>query len=349
MTDQNDIHFADDEDLLGRYVLGSLPEDERARLDIHVATCQACARAVHQERLLAAGIKRQGRDELKQALRARLAASKTGVPWPKILAAAALVAILGGAGVYYRYFSAVPSIPEIVERSPAHAREAEPSIASEPSGAPVSDEAQHPAAPISRATLDAKAKQDKLAPLALTETMTKKESSSEISRADTLSGRNAFQGRLNEKASEAFWAEGSVEGPEQELAGALNQAVSGNTQGELSKRAVAAPQAASGKDNTVRDQELQQYVLKQAPSNALPPVRQKSLQAARQTTVQTRVERRGEVTTLTLFLDSLLDEQALKNARVQALADDSVVITLGQKKISYKFPPAIGAQTQTRK
>jgi len=352
MTDQDNIHFANDEDLLGRYVLGSLSKEERARFDVHVASCQTCARAVHQERLLAAGIKRQGRDELKQALRARLDASKPGLPWPKILAAAAVVAILGGVGVYYRYFTAAPPVPEIAERPPLQAQEAEPSDIPQPSGGSVSDEAKRPAAlsaPSSKGTLDAKAKTEIVVAAPLPEKITKKESFGETARADRLSARNALEGGLNEKAPEAFWAEGSVEGPGEEREVAFDQAVSGKAHSELRRMMAASPQAASAKDNSLRDQEIPQFVLKQASSTALPAVRQKTLQAAAQTTVQTKVERKGEVTTMTLFLDTLMDEGALKKARVQALGDDSVVVMLGLKKISYKFPPGSTAQTQTKK
>jgi hypothetical protein len=62
--------------------------------------------------------------------------------------------------------------------------------------------------------------------------------------------------------------------------------------------------------------------------------------------IPTRVEKNGQRTTLTMYLDSLVDENDLQRAQVDALRDDSVVVTLGGKKILYRFPH--GGETQSQ-
>jgi hypothetical protein len=91
----------------------------------------------------------------------------------------------------------------------------------------------------------------------------------------------------------------------------------------------------------------EQYRLRQQPASALPGNRESAGRDQRR--VPTRVDQRGGTTTMTLYLDSLVDEKDLKSARVEALGDDSVVVRLGGKKILYRFPSGQAAQQQRQK
>jgi hypothetical protein len=65
-------HWTTNEGLLAGYVLDRLSDAERKTCDRHLASCQDCRRRLEDERLLAAGVRRAGRDELKSRLRQRL-------------------------------------------------------------------------------------------------------------------------------------------------------------------------------------------------------------------------------------------------------------------------------------
>lgn len=352
MTDQDDTHFVSNEDLLGRYVLGALDDVERARLDGHLATCPACAQTVHQERLIAAGVKRLGRDELRRSLRTRLVPPQRDLRWPRILAAAGLIATLTGIGIYYLRFNGVPSVPEIAERPPAPVHGNESPSLPQPALAPSADQfRQEPmrSAPGSNALTDAKTKSSEAPSSQRSITDAETRSPSEAVRVTQAPVHKELARKLTEETPAAFWAEGNVEGPEGVRGGAAERRSFSGSRSDLPvlKREQSVNQAAAAKDAST--QPPPQFVLRQASSGALPVLRQKALKAAAQMTVQTKVERKGEVTTMTLFLDSLLDEGALRGARVQTLGDDSLVVTLGQKRISYKLPPGTTAQVQTKK
>jgi len=67
-----DEHWTTDEELLGHFVLGKLPDAQRQALERHLQSCPECRKRVDGERLLAAGVQRAGREDMKARLRERL-------------------------------------------------------------------------------------------------------------------------------------------------------------------------------------------------------------------------------------------------------------------------------------
>ncbi|MBP1655643.1 MAG: hypothetical protein H6Q31_244 [Bacteroidetes bacterium] len=65
-------HWTLDEELLAEYVLGRLSDSRREACASHLASCAECRRRLEDEQLLAAGVQRAGREELKARLRERL-------------------------------------------------------------------------------------------------------------------------------------------------------------------------------------------------------------------------------------------------------------------------------------
>lgn len=105
-------HWAEDGDLLSRYVLERVPPAGRVELERHLTACAECRALVEQERVLAAGIRRAGRDHL----RARLAAQvrdgrRAAVPWPRVLAAAAVLLVIAGVLVVPRWLAVRTEAP----------------------------------------------------------------------------------------------------------------------------------------------------------------------------------------------------------------------------------------------
>jgi hypothetical protein len=103
MSDNAGIHWTDDEELLSRFVLGRISGARALGLEAHLASCERCRKAVEQERIVAAGVRRLGREELKRSIARNVHRTPMTVPWPKILAAAAVVVIAGGVLLYDRW------------------------------------------------------------------------------------------------------------------------------------------------------------------------------------------------------------------------------------------------------
>jgi hypothetical protein len=134
MTQEPTSHWTDDDALLGRFVLGAVPSADRPALDAHLAGCEQCRKAVETERLLAAGVRRLGRDQLKRSLAERLRVHPPVThPWPRILAAAAIVVIAGGVALYSRWITLQHEQPELPDRSADSAHSGSPPAAQLPS------------------------------------------------------------------------------------------------------------------------------------------------------------------------------------------------------------------------
>ena len=85
-------------------VLGRLTHDENARVTSHLAGCTQCRKAFEQELLLAAGTKEWARAVMKHKLAGQIAVTaQRPVPWPHILGAAALLVVIIGVGVLFRW------------------------------------------------------------------------------------------------------------------------------------------------------------------------------------------------------------------------------------------------------
>ena len=65
-------HWTLDEELLAEYVLGRLSDSQREACSRHLASCAECRKHLEDEQLLAAGVQRAGRADLKARLRQRL-------------------------------------------------------------------------------------------------------------------------------------------------------------------------------------------------------------------------------------------------------------------------------------
>lgn len=104
MTGPPEEHIA--EDRLEAFARGALSRAEGEQILAHVQRCARCRAALSAEISLAEGVRQSARDEFKRRLAARIAASRpAGVPWPRILGAAATILILAGIGIAYHWLS----------------------------------------------------------------------------------------------------------------------------------------------------------------------------------------------------------------------------------------------------
>ena len=65
MTENTNIHWTDDNELLSKFVMRQLPPVEEERLSSHLRTCENCQQAVKQETRIVAGTARSMGVEVK--------------------------------------------------------------------------------------------------------------------------------------------------------------------------------------------------------------------------------------------------------------------------------------------
>ncbi len=349
MTDLRTYHIAEDEELLGRFVLGTLGEDERLAVEQHIAGCDACAAAVRRERLIAAGVRRLGRDQLKNVLRESpgLETLKP-VLWPKIVSAAAVIGLIVGAGLYYDWLGSgnVPATTEQFKQDIAREERAKteaPPVASVPrvrdESKDLADARREPqsfARSAPGAAEKKPARADEPAP---------RKVQGELSAAQPSGAgvKRETEGIGGEAAapSAAFWTEGTQLGGTHEDVGAAQAAdkVSAESQvlsKELDRKSKSANQLKAAVNE--KSSSVSNYLVNQAPASDLPRERQMIQQRNAGGGVQTLVKQDGDVTTMTIYLDSLVDPVEVKNASVEPASDDSVVVTLGKQRIGYRLP-----------
>jgi hypothetical protein len=94
----------------------------------------------------------------------------------------------------------------------------------------------------------------------------------------------------------------------------------------------------------------QRFVVSQMPADALPRALQLKGQLTRRSSVQTMIEPTADSVRLVLYLDSLVAERDLRDATVQQVSNDSVIVSLGRRQYGYRLPSGWNQQSaETRK
>jgi hypothetical protein len=317
----NDRHIIDDPERASEYVLGRLSPAERERIDAHVGTCPECRALLERELRVAAAARRLGRDGMKARIRSGVARPQRAA---RILAVAATIAALVGIGVVTRHFMVEQ---EIRQEAPSMTDRVAP---------PQEQQALRTAPPAASGSADMKAV-DKLR-------QRSREDTREIprDRDETVASNVAAPAAsVQEHARKAEAA------PIQdvEVAGKVATGESYWTDGiaspppEREERMMSAA-AKEKKDVTGKGAgnaaEAPQFVLTQRRAADLPVMQQN--RQIRRNSVPTLFEQRGSQTLMTLYLDSLVDQNELSRARVEQPGADSLVIRMQNQSIQYQLP-----------
>jgi anti-sigma factor RsiW len=362
MVDRASPHIADDPDRLEEFVLGRLDAAGREAVENHVASCDRCAKAVRNERALAAGARSLGRSIVKENLQRRLAlrAAPSRTPWPRILSVAAVLCILAGVGWLNHWFLGTEPRSEMVTDKLSGAK-------SPGAEQPMPRPTEQPTAPSTRrADRDEEgkitaaprppeyaAKADR--PAGETDARVRSAEESRPVVKNEMADLAADGGRQKvgisqdvkidmEKAGpeESFWVEGKAiaEAPTM-----VTGMAAGKDASQLKKKSVAQAPLAEKETRSlqaagsVAAQSNMNFRVLQRTSGALPGSRQNLQQRnAPPSGVQTHFENKQGETVMTLYLDSLVDRRDLRNATVDRVADDSLIVNIGNQKIGYRLP-----------
>jgi len=333
MTEEPAEHI--DEDVLERYALGALNDEERHAVESHASACPRCMEALRREALIAAGVRLAGRADLKASLRRRIDAQERPARRWRMLAAAAVACAVTGGTLYYawigRWGHPVTPPPPIAQSEAL------------PADKVVRDDGSS-AGGLAGSNAPAPAAQSAVGRTAAHPPAHSPEGAASTAREELKSLETAGPATPSRVGEEGYWSEGIVEETpthndalqESGAARALSAGAFKKEAGEL--KGAAAKDAMTG--------ERQQFHLRQKPASALPPVVGEKQRLAQGTLVPARVDQRGTTTTMTLYLDTLVDETQLRDASVRQAGGDTVIVELGKRKILYRIPTAAGAGQQ---
>jgi hypothetical protein len=343
MTEYSDQHPALDPDRVEQYVLGRLTPREQQAFDSHLQLCAQCKQAVDAELRLAAGVRRSGRDELKKRLAVSLE-ERSAVPWPRLMAAAAIVVIVAGIGIVSLWINRQQATDPSLKETP-------PSAAEQRTGS--------------------EGTQDKLAGSVQTSPPGPKGAAADRvpipSRQDARKPKEQFGAPKDEAVSVADARRESAKNEAQTPAPAAGASIAGSAAGvwtegtlletEPSSNATARSNAAEEKLDMVGPAhskktmkaatETESVLLYQQPSQSLTQ-RQRQQQSARRQRILTYAEQLGTQIQLTLYPDTLFAPADLARAAVNRLGEDSLLIRVGQQSIGYRLPQGF-LQQRTRK
>jgi hypothetical protein len=323
----NDRHVSDDPELTAGYVLGKVSPEEKERIEAHLQGCAACRAAVEAELRVAAAARRLGRDQIKGRLRRRLAPAHRST---RILAVAASIVTLIGIGVIARQILVRNEQPQLESALKEQKQERSMSTdlaspSNERERLRAGSEQDHAEVTKRKANLQNAAQ----APAG------RRDESLTVSGAPPPSPAVAM-----EKAREAT----APAARDAEVAGKVSAEESYWTEGIPSSTSLREGRALSvtmdKKDASAKGAgaaaPTQQFVLTQRRAAEL-PASQQNRQIFRNS-IPTHVQQRGAQTVMTLYLDSLVDQNELSRARVEQPGADSLVIRLRDQNIQYQLP-----------
>ena len=365
MSDRH-IHWTEDEEKLERFVLDRVEPAERNELEVHLRTCEICQQTVRNERQLMAEIRRVGRKDMKDRLNSRLSASAgQEIPWPRVLSLAALFLIVLSVGVFNGWFGsqqrelqtlsdettvmsapAAPGQNEPVEKSVTQpqdigkdiARQDAPALSRTAPGTEYRTKESDAASADGRKAMVDKMLRDEHAG--------KEEGEYSILGADKNKSEQGLRAQEGFAASlQEVWVTGNVLAPASEpAAGTISLEQDAQESGKmksLSKKDARQQGAVSG----TQIFNGQSVALSQQPAGALPLAQQNE---RRRQTIETQVQSYNQTLHLTLYLDSLVDDEALRTAFVQQVSQDSLVVNIANQRIGYRIPANLNTQTRTR-
>ncbi len=362
MNENNNTSSHADQEMLSRYVLDRMSPAERDLFEQHLRTCPQCLLAVEEETLLAAGVRRLGRTELRKRLAQNIAqAPALALPWLRIAAAAAVLLIVGGIGFFGNWFGAGSGRSDRLSETISDGQASSSPQKSERAAAPslaapentVSSRTDETAQSTDRMTqpLTQDDRREKLVtPLPV-------QPESGVKRK----GRLPEPGRENEIApgSEAsgiaetrtagirrtqIWTAGMIEEIGKHRAAEVRKDIPDKPQ----ERGEADRVAARQEPGTLKQMGYVQgldgrrpVILNQRPASALPPAQQALHFQSLRPQVQTLIEESKDTLRMILYLDPPLTAQAFGEARVEQITDDSLVVRFPGLTIGYALPPGL--------
>ena len=353
MKESDKKYWTDDPERIEKYVLGQVSAEEKLRMEKEIADCEPCKAKLREEMEIAAGIRRYGRDALKQRLRSKLKRERASqyYSYQYIGLAASVVIIAIGIGLYKIWFS------DLV--APKQFRQQEIVLTQKQDSAEekiVPQENNEQGTPSQNLTEQREIAKRKKSNLADEQLSNKPSQISSGAGADQLqqtppAAALADAGESNSsQGSSAIWLIGKVV----MVTGQLETMSHSESKMEMSKRSdkqgmkeKSVETAASEKMIAVRRAKDEGIVLQQRAAKDIPDARTRQYTMHAQE-VQTLLERTDNGFSLTLYADNVKDSD-LQEAVVETLTEDSLVVSLPHQRIAFRMPSGWNSQPAHRR
>ncbi|KAB2924764.1 MAG: zf-HC2 domain-containing protein [Bacteroidetes bacterium] len=324
MNGSSKKYWTDDPEMVERYVLGRLSEEEKRRLDAEIAECEPCREMLRRETLLAAGVRRFGRDGLRSRLRRRLVRERRSPVrmYQSVGLAAAVVIIAVGVGVYQMFFADLTRPTQFGKKEIVITQGGEIGEARE--------EKREVRTPEEK--MDAPPPEAKPAVRSGAERNVRPAEAAKRTAPEPIQ-EFAPAAKSDAAAARSIWLLGTVV---METGAARTGAAALSAESRTAD--AAAPQASPDRPVTLRRGDVRNDVaLRQRPLSALPTARRSQMGSARR--VETLVETTGDGgLQLTIYTDDVAASE-LDAASVETLDGDSLVVTTATQRILYRLPP----------
>lgn len=360
-------HWTNDPDLLERFVLNRLESVRREELENHLKTCEQCRIAVREEQELAAGVRHLAREEFKAKLKQGLQAEPVReIPWFQLAAAAAMIVILIGVGIYNDWFTRFREkhvTEEFQHEQPASSTAQEqksPPAAPQAAGEPSRVTSDRPVPAKTEKRLEREASAQKTIREASRERQIVRDERMPLENAAGAGAGVQREDIEREQAKEfdvaatrsldkSVWVEGVILPKTGERALPLGETSTIDegkqhraTKSELQKQA----ESETGRSQRITVQQgirSQIFMLSQRPKSELPVQQARSMR-----TIPTLIERTEEGLQFTLYLDQPVRDEDLRSAIIEPIHQDSVVLHLGSQQIGYHIPGGWFAQSPAK-
>jgi hypothetical protein len=356
MNESSKTYWTNDPDLVEKYILGQILEEERKILDAEIADCESCREKLRVELDIAAGIKRHGRDQLKSRLSRYVKRNENSqlqrYSYAGLAAAVFLVAI--GVGVYKVWFSDI-SWPTkfkektIVFKQSPPANDTLSSLSEKMEDRGIGTENEPVGKKITEGNISSSDKDVTIVEESANGGDRKEAMGSSASKikksAQVPPAANQRVRAVIKPFSQKVWLIGSVvmtSNAKSEVSPniALRKSSADRIQSGAEKKDMAQTKALS----ITKMEGTQQIVLQQRPLYELPASRRTQLTASRH--IETLVEHTEKGLNLIMFNDNL-QENDLKNATLELTKGDSLIVTMEDQKIIYRLPGGWNFQEQT--
>lgn len=333
--ENNKKYWTDDPERIERYILNKISAEEKKRMDAEIADCEPCKAKLQEEMMIAAGIRHYGRDILKARLRKKLQRERATqfFNYQYIGLAAAVVIIAIGLGAYQIWFSDLVA-PKKFHKQEIIFKQSEDSTSAK---SELSTKDQQSDAVKQESELKQSSSEQKREFAEQIEAIQSAPavSSEALGRSDELMGEVI----KSESSPSAIWLIGQIV--------VVNESVRDRTTSasKIQKENNAVlPEQRRSKTNsqsletTALNKKVKAgtIVLQQRAMKELPLERSQQ-QRGQQREVETLLERTDQGIQLTLFDDSI-NESDMKDAVVERLSEDSIVVSLPNQRIAYRLP-----------
>jgi hypothetical protein len=332
MNESENTHLS--ADTIEDAVLGRLTPEAHARVASHLDACPQCRDAFEQELLLAAGTKGWARAAMKQKLAGQIAVTaQRNVPWPHVLGAAALLVVIIGVGVLFRWRQPVQE-PSLTFSDTVVSDARQKSVPQAP--APVSESGKMTAdqygTPLPRDEHES-ARQDKkdMAQAEQPMPVEPPELEGEAKEAEPTAMRAAIAEEAARPAGLDVWLGGNElsnapsAGMQAQPAGASNQGMSLNRL--EARKGMRKTEMASSPV----------FVIEQRARRTLDD----AYAADESQDIPTHIVRFGDTLRVTLFLDAPLTEDQMRSVFARQVSPDSFQVLLPGRIVGYKLPPNV--------